>query len=529
MDANNPQPCLGLLCNPEGKIVKILCHTLDGETSDWIGRPFLELVDSASAVKVENMLAEVQRSSAVFNWAFSLSVDGQAVPIHAAAGQVAEGLLIVGSPSRSDVASYYEEMMLINNEQINELRTLMKACATAPNNEIYEQMTQINNELAAAQRKMAKQNIRLERLNEEKNQFLGMAAHDLRSPLGVVATYSELLLEELSDAIGVEHRSFLQNIHSSSTFMLGMVDELLDISKIEAGNLKLSLAPVDLRELLTRTVMLNRVFAERKQIEIELAMPDELPPSPLDGLKLEQVFNNLLSNACKYSHPHTTIRVSAERRDNEAIITIEDQGQGIPSEELGQLFEPFRKTSVKSTGGEVSTGLGLAIVRRIVEGHGGQIQVESTVGEGSTFSFSLPLAVDQASADKPEPTATGPWRILLAEDNAFNQQMMSSILTKRHHQVTVVSDGRAALDLLAEEHFDVMLIDLEMPVMGGLEAIQELRQRETGRRIPAIALTGHSGDEERQRYLDAGMDDFVTKPVKTELLITIIAQAISNS
>jgi len=165
------------------------------------------------------MLAEVQRSSAVFDGEFSLSLNGQAVPIHAAAGQMAEGLLIVGSLSRSDMSSCYEEILLINNEQTNELHKLMKDRATTPNNEIYEQMTQLNNELVTAQRKMAKQNARLERLNEQKNQFLGMAAHDMRNPLGVVATYSELLLEELTDAIGTEHRSFLQHIHTSSTFM----------------------------------------------------------------------------------------------------------------------------------------------------------------------------------------------------------------------------------------------------------------------------------------------------------------------
>jgi hypothetical protein len=126
------------------------------------------LVDSASTVKVENMLAEVQRSSAVFDWEFSLSLNGQAVPIHAAAGQMAEGLLIVGSLSRSDMSSCYEEILLINNEQTNELHKLMKDRATTPNNEIYEQMTQLNNELATAQRKMAKQNARLERLTSRK-------------------------------------------------------------------------------------------------------------------------------------------------------------------------------------------------------------------------------------------------------------------------------------------------------------------------------------------------------------------------
>jgi len=172
--------------------------------------------------------------------------------------------------------------------------------------------------------------------------------------------------------------------------MLRLLNDLLDISQIEAGKLDLHLEDVDLRALVQENVHLNRIIAGKKNIKIELVCPDAVPLRA-DPSKLEQVLSNLISNAIKYSFPDTTVTVTLEPVGNEVAIRVRDQGQGIPAAELHKLFEEFQKTSVKSTAGEKSTGLGLAIVKKIVEGHGGRISVLSEVGHGSTFQVSLPL------------------------------------------------------------------------------------------------------------------------------------------
>jgi signal transduction histidine kinase len=234
---------------------------------------------------------------------------------------------------------------------------------------------------------------RLRSLNEQKNKFLGMAAHDLRNPIGGILGYSELLLEE---ELGAEERTIVSKIESSSKFMLRLLNDLLDISQIESGKLELNLAACDLGALVQQNVELNRIIASKKQIRIELDTTDDLPAVTLDSGKFEQVLSNLVSNAIKYSFPNTLVRVGVERNDAGVRISVKDQGQGIPEAELPKVFQEFQKTSVQSTAGEKSTGLGLAIVKRIVEGHGGQIGVESTVGEGSTFWFTLPLVPPRA-------------------------------------------------------------------------------------------------------------------------------------
>jgi len=251
-------------------------------------------------------------------------------------------------------------------------------------------------EQEALQRELLQKNAALEELNQQKNQWLGMAAHDLRTPLGVISGYSDFLIDQMEDAFS-EQAEMIDRIKSSSRFMLNLVDDLLDISTIESGNLKLRLQPTDLLRLVRRNVGLNRVLAEQKGIDIELHRPASLPLMELDSDKIEQVLNNLIGNAVKFSLPGTAVHVRVEADAGEARIAVEDQGPGIPEDQLQQLFQPFSSTSVTSTGGEKSTGLGLAIVRRIVEGHGGRIQVESRVGQGSTFRVSLPLRAATAA------------------------------------------------------------------------------------------------------------------------------------
>jgi len=256
---------------------------------------------------------------------------------------------------------------------------------------LFEAFTRLNNELTDAQRTLAKQNAALAELNEQKNRLLGMAAHDLRNPLGVIMGYAKFLNRTAGAKLDEKESQFVAQIEKSSQFMLRLLEDLLDVSQIESGKLNLALAPTDLGALVRNNVELNRVLAAAKNIAIELELPAGLPAVDVDATKIEQVLNNLISNALKYSHPGTTVRVSAGARDGEFEISVRDEGQGIPPAELGRLFQAFPKTTVRSTGGEKSTGLGLAITRRIVEGHGGRIAVDSRVGEGSVFRLSLPL------------------------------------------------------------------------------------------------------------------------------------------
>jgi signal transduction histidine kinase len=260
---------------------------------------------------------------------------------------------------------------------------------------LYNDFTRLNNELATTQRELAKKNHELARLNEQKNQFLGIAAHDLRNPLEIVLTYSQFLLDDDDRSLTDEQIEFINVIRSSSSFMLNLVNDFLDFSKIEAGKLKLELTPVDLPELVRRNVALNQMLAEKKQIEIRFDCRDSLPALMLDESKIEQVLNNLIGNAVKFSPIGDTIDVRVFRREAEAVVSVADKGLGIPAQELDKLFDPFEKGKSKSTGGEKSTGLGLAIVKRIIEGHGGQVAVESGAaagaGGGTIFYVSVPI------------------------------------------------------------------------------------------------------------------------------------------
>jgi signal transduction histidine kinase len=257
--------------------------------------------------------------------------------------------------------------------------------------ERYDELGKLNNELANLQREISKKNVELEKLNEEKNRFLGMAAHDLRNPLHAIQMYSEFLLDETRALLGQEHRSFLEIIHSSSQFMLRLVNDLLDVAKIESGKLVLEIAPTDLVELVNKCGETNNVLASRKNISVTFELCDSIPELLLDASKIEQALNNLISNAVKFSEFGSRVVVKMSSTPEEVTISVIDEGPGIPEHELGKLFQPFQRTSVKSTGGEESTGLGLAIVKKIVLGHNGRVWVESQPGKGSAFFMALPI------------------------------------------------------------------------------------------------------------------------------------------
>ena len=246
------------------------------------------------------------------------------------------------------------------------------------------------NFLLATYENVAAQNHELDLLNQQKNQFLGMAAHDMRNPLFVIEQFASILTGGMVGSLSDEQEQLIDRIRANSEFMLRLVDELLDITKIESGTLQLNAEPTDLVDFIERNVALNRVVAEAKEIDLRFESPPALPPIEVDAAKLEQVLNNLISNAVKYSHNGTRVDVLLARDAGTVRLSVQDEGQGIPADEQAELFEPFHQTSVRATEGEKSTGLGLAISKRIVTGHRGRIWVESEEGVGSTFHVELP-------------------------------------------------------------------------------------------------------------------------------------------
>ncbi|MDB5033901.1 MAG: histidine kinase [Chlorobi bacterium] len=389
---------MAFLCDTQGRIVNMMRDELGVGSGFAAERFFPAAVDPVSTLKALSFLEEIRTHGAAFNWTLNCAIGGAIVPLHFAGGTDSNGtIVVVGARSHADIMELYDDLMQINNEQVNALRTAMKEVASGRNRlnadaHLYDELSRLNNELTTTQRELARKNAELARLNEQKNQFLGIAAHDLRTPLGAIMIYSEFLMESLPDRLQGEEADFLATIHTTSHYMLSLVNDLLDIVKIEAGTLDLDLEPHDLVRIIRRTISLNRVFAEKKKITLVFDEPEG--PTPIlmmDAPKLEQVFNNLIGNAIKFSHPDSAIRIGMVVDKERVEIAVADKGVGIPAGELEQLFLPFRTASTRSTAGERGAGLGLAIARKIVRGHRGTITVESTPGTGSTFTVVLPV------------------------------------------------------------------------------------------------------------------------------------------
>jgi Osmosensitive K+ channel histidine kinase len=245
-------------------------------------------------------------------------------------------------------------------------------------------------ELENHRKQLEEQNETLKSLNEQKSKFLGIAAHDLRNPIGAISSFSEILLDSGNEFSVNEKEEFLTLIKDSSQFSLQLLNELLDISNIERGKLRLKKNHENIGQIIMDVVKINKVFARKKNIKIINKVKVENSTVNIDKSKIEQVLHNLLSNAIKYSTPHTTITVDIKDQTTNFEISIKDQGVGIPESELSKLFTEFGTTSAKTTANETSTGLGLAIAKKIITGHGGEIMVKSKVNEGSEFLFTLP-------------------------------------------------------------------------------------------------------------------------------------------
>ncbi len=372
-----------------------------------------------------------------------------------------------------------------------------------------------------------------EAANQAKSQFLANISHELRTPMSGVIGMTSLALDT---PLNAEQRDYVLTAKSSAEALMSLLNDLLDLSKIEAGRLDLENTAFPLRQTVQEVAKVFQKQARDKGIDlavdVDAFLPDQLMGDPF---RLRQVLMNLVGNAVKFTDEGAVaIWVARETNTVHELavhFAVVDSGIGISQDQLGAVFEAFRQADESTTRKYGGTGLGLSISRRLVDLMGGRLQVESEEGKGSTFWFTLPFSIAEEAPAKevsPEKMDCTPIRVLLAEDNLVNQRIASRFLEKWGHTVTVVDTGWKAVDAAGSGAYDLVLMDLQMPEMGGMEAAVEIRRVEAesgARRVPIFALTASVGQDVLGRCAEAGMDGCLGKPFRPEELSGIVSKA----
>ncbi|MDO9107031.1 MAG: PAS domain S-box protein [Methylovulum sp.] len=378
-----------------------------------------------------------------------------------------------------------------------------------------------------------------ESLARSKSEFLANMSHEIRTPMNAIIGLSYLAL---SKAVSPEIRDYLDKIHSASNNLLGILNDILDFSKLEAGRISIDPAPFDLDAILGNLRNLFADRAQQKRLVLNMEVAPDVPRNLVgDALRLQQVLTNLLGNGVKFTeHGSVTLKIVVQDMDSSKVrllFCVEDTGIGLSADDRKKLFQPFSQVDGSNSRRFGGTGLGLVISHNLLQMMGGEFSVASSPGKGSAFSFELVMGVSSSvqRKDRLQLSVTAATlgdmgkalagsRVLVAEDNPVNQQVVREILKQSGVDVGMVNNGKEAMACLEHGVFDAVLMDMHMPEMDGFEATKLIRSQPRFAGLPLIALTAGVTQEERDRCMALGMDDFIEKPVKPQKLIATLAR-----
>lgn len=373
-----------------------------------------------------------------------------------------------------------------------------------------------------SERRRAEEGIRrakeeAERATQAKSDFLSRMSHELRTPLNAVIGFSDLLLERIAGEITAKQEEFLRDIRNSGAHLLALINDILDISKIEAGRMQLQFTDTDLTEVVTDALTTLQPLSAQKGLDVSSVLDPGVVTVRADRVRLRQILYNLLSNAAKFTPPGGRIRVEAHRVNDEVEIAVVDTGPGISPDDLGKLFQEFSQLRGGEQSGHVGTGLGLALVKRLVELHGGRVRVESEVGKGSRFLIRLSLAAGTETAP------TGPGAVLIVEHDPAVRKLFAHYLAEAGYHTDVIADGQGVVDRAKAVHPSAICLDIRLSGVEDWEVLRRLKEDPATASIPVVVVTIL---EDAERAFSLGATDVLRKPISRETLLDAVSKAL---